>query len=166
MYWWPCPTPGQASCLLHLLEILKLPLCQQDDRASNSLVSSSAPTDTADGYRVGALEAHQKQKKSSLGTNQNITPTHTSAFGPKCLFDDLPWTGANFSPFWLSVLGTASNVRNWNWPRFKYELNRCRAFLQEFSVPLFFSRNRKENPTTCHAALMKKTRYVWEAQFL
>lgn len=73
MYSWPCPTPGQASCLLHLLEILKLPLCQQDDRASNSLVSSSAPTDTADGSRGGALEAHQKQKKSSLGTNQNIT---------------------------------------------------------------------------------------------
>lgn len=154
MYSWPCPTPGQASCLLHLLEILKLPLCQQDDRASNNLVSSSAPTDTADDSRGGALEAHQQQKKSSLGTNQNITPP-PSAFGPKCLFNALPWTGANFSPFWLSVLGTASNVRNWNWPRFKYELNRCHAFLQVF-CPVILQQKQKGKPYNLPCRLDEK----------
>lgn len=92
---WPCPTPDQASCLLDLLEILKLPSCQQDDRASNSPVSSSAPTDTADGSRGGALEAHKKQRESSLGTNENIAP---NASHLKWLFDHLPWTGAKFSP--------------------------------------------------------------------
>lgn len=44
------PPPARLrACLLDLLEILKLPLRQQDDGASNSPVSSSAPMDAADG---------------------------------------------------------------------------------------------------------------------
>lgn len=102
MYSWPCPTPSQASCLLDLLKSSSCLYCQQDDRASNSPVSSSAPTDAADGSRGGALEAHQKQRKSSLGTNQNIIPLVPLV--PKCLFNDLLWTGAKFSPFDLLSL--------------------------------------------------------------
>lgn len=137
MYSWPCPTPGQASCLLHLLEILKLPLCQQDDRASNSLVSSSAPTDTADGSWGGALEAHQKQKKSSLGTNQNITHPPVPLVPSASSMTSLGQVQIS-APFWLSVLGTASNVRNWNWPRFKYmswidAMLSCKSFLSHCS---------------------------------
>lgn len=90
------------ACLLDLLEILELPLCQQDDGASNSPVSSSAPTDAADGSRGGTLEAHEKQRKSSLGTNQNIIPPVPLI--PECLLNDLLWTGAELSLFDLLSL--------------------------------------------------------------
>lgn len=105
MYSWPCPTPPARlhACLLDLLEILKLPLCQQGDGASNSPVSSSAPMDAADGSRGGALEAHQEQRKSSLETNQNTTPTPVPPI-PKCLLNDLLWTGAKLSLFDLLSL--------------------------------------------------------------
>lgn len=136
MYSWPCPTPNQAVCLLlDLLEILELPLCQQDDGASNSPVSSSAPTDAADGSRGGTLEAHQKQRKSSLGTNQNIIPPVPLI--PECLLNDLLWTGAKLSLFDLLSLALHPVSESGIDP----DLNRswiaatisCKSFLSHYS---------------------------------
>lgn len=45
---------------------------QQGDRAYDSSAVLKYPTDTADVPKNGASEACQKERKSSLGTDQNI----------------------------------------------------------------------------------------------
>lgn len=76
----------------------------KDDRACDSLDVLKCPTDTADGFRGGAPDAHQRENKISLGTDQNII--FSCASSSRCLSWPPP-DRCRILPIGPSLLGTA-----------------------------------------------------------